>query len=79
MVLNSDFRKRRCFSLISEVLKASIIFLLLVVSIVVNIIMLTTENDPRMKNRGKAAGVKGWIVKPFNGPAVLPGFKKLLS
>ena len=28
----------------------------------VNIIMLTTESDPRMKQRGKAAGVKGWIV-----------------
>ncbi|KZY88845.1 two-component system response regulator, partial [Oleiphilus sp. HI0073] len=33
----------------------------------VNIIMLTTESDPRMKARGKAAGVKGWIVKPFKG------------
>lgn len=45
----------------------------------VNIIMLTTESDPRMKERGKAAGVKGWIVKPFNGAAVLGGIKKMLG
>jgi len=43
----------------------------------VNIIMLTTENSPVMKERGKAAGIKGWIVKPFKGDAVLATFKKL--
>ena len=43
----------------------------------VNIVMLTTENSPIMKERGKAAGVKGWIVKPFKGDAVLASFKKL--
>ncbi len=43
----------------------------------VNIIMLTTENTPSMKERGKAAGIKGWIVKPFNGSAVIATFKKL--
>jgi two-component system chemotaxis response regulator CheY len=43
----------------------------------VNVVMLTTESSPNMKERGKAAGVKGWIVKPFNGPAVLETFKKL--
>jgi two-component system, chemotaxis family, chemotaxis protein CheY len=43
----------------------------------VNIIMLTTENSPLMKERGKAAGVKGWIVKPFKGDAVLATFRKL--
>ena len=43
----------------------------------VNIIMLTTENSPAMKERGKAAGIKGWIVKPFKGDAVLATFKKL--
>ena len=43
----------------------------------VNIIMLTTENTPIMKERGKAAGIKGWIVKPFKGDAVLDAFKKL--
>jgi two-component system chemotaxis response regulator CheY len=43
----------------------------------VHIIMLTTENSPMMKERGKAAGIKGWIVKPFKGDAVLATFKKL--
>jgi two-component system chemotaxis response regulator CheY len=43
----------------------------------VNIIMLTTESSPSMKDRGKAAGIKGWIVKPFKGEAVLETFKKL--
>ena len=43
----------------------------------VNIVMLTTESSPIMKERGKAAGVKGWIVKPFKGDAVLATFKKL--
>ncbi|MBK4737256.1 response regulator [Noviherbaspirillum pedocola] len=45
----------------------------------VNIIMLTTESSPAMKERGKAAGVKGWIVKPFKGDAVLETFKKLAA
>jgi two-component system, chemotaxis family, chemotaxis protein CheY len=45
----------------------------------VNIIMLTTENSPLMKERGKAAGIKGWIVKPFNGDAVLATFRKLVG
>ena len=43
----------------------------------VNIVMLTTESSPSMKDRGKAAGVKGWIVKPFKGDAVLAAFRKL--
>lgn len=45
----------------------------------VGIIMLTTENSPAMKERGKAAGIKGWIVKPFNGPAVIGALKKLIN
>jgi two-component system, chemotaxis family, chemotaxis protein CheY len=43
----------------------------------VYVVMLTTESSPAMKERGKAAGVKGWIVKPFKGDAVLETFKKL--
>jgi two-component system, chemotaxis family, chemotaxis protein CheY len=45
----------------------------------VNIIMLTTESDAGMKERGKAAGIKGWIVKPFNGANVLETVKKLVA
>lgn len=45
----------------------------------VNIIMLTTESDPNMKERGKAAGIKGWIVKPFNGPNVLGAVKTMVG
>ncbi|MBZ0092766.1 MAG: response regulator [Burkholderiales bacterium] len=45
----------------------------------IDIIMLTTENSPAMKDRGKAAGIKGWIVKPFNGAAVIGSVKKLVS
>jgi two-component system chemotaxis response regulator CheY len=45
----------------------------------VNIVMLTTENSPLMKERGKAAGIKGWIVKPFKGDAVLATFRKLVA
>lgn len=30
------------------------------------IFMLTTETNPELKTRGKAAGVNGWIVKPFS-------------
>ncbi|MEM5432101.1 response regulator [Cupriavidus oxalaticus] len=43
----------------------------------VNVVMLTTESSPAMKDRGRAAGVKGWIVKPFKGAAALEGLKKL--
>lgn len=45
----------------------------------VNIVMLTTENSPAMKERGRAAGIKGWIVKPFNGPAVIGSVRKLVG
>ena len=45
----------------------------------INVIMLTTESSPSMKERGKAAGIKGWIVKPFNGAAVLETLKKLVA
>ena len=42
------------------------------------IIMLTTVNEPHMKERGKKAGVKGWIVKPFNGENIIPALKKMV-
>ena len=45
----------------------------------VHILVLTTENDPTMKQRGKNAQVKGWIVKPFNGANALGPIKKLVG
>ena len=44
-----------------------------------SIIMLTTGSSVSMKQRGKNAGVKGWIIKPFNGPAAIGGIKCLIS
>jgi two-component system chemotaxis response regulator CheY len=43
----------------------------------VHIIMLTTEDNPVMRERGRAIGVTGWVVKPFRGEAVLGPFKKM--
>jgi two-component system chemotaxis response regulator CheY len=43
----------------------------------VRIVMLTTEDNAEMRERGKAIGVTGWIVKPFRGEAVLGPFRKL--
>lgn len=45
----------------------------------VAVIMLTTEDDTAMKQRGKSAGVKGWIVKPFDGATAMNGIKRLLE
>ncbi|MBT0570621.1 response regulator [Curvibacter sp. CHRR-16] len=42
----------------------------------VHIVMLTTEDNPVMRDRGRSIGVTGWIVKPFRGEAVLGPFRK---
>lgn len=42
-------------------------------------IVLTTEFDREYKERGRALGVKGWIVKPFNGDMAIGAIKKLLN
>ncbi len=34
------------------------------------VLVLTTERSAEIKNKGRAAGATGWIVKPFD-PAVL--------
>lgn len=45
----------------------------------VPILMLTTESQPEMKQRGRAAGATGWIVKPFDPPKLLATIAKVLS
>ena len=42
------------------------------------IVMLTTEGQDDMKQAGKAAGAKAWIVKPFNPPQLLDVVSKLI-
>jgi len=42
------------------------------------IIMLTTESQADMKQKGKAAGATGWIVKPFKPDQLLSVVKKVL-
>lgn len=41
------------------------------------ILMLTTESDQSKKMEGKAAGVTGWVVKPFNPESLLATINKL--
>ena len=43
----------------------------------VPILVLTTESAPELRERARAAGATGWIVKPFKGDAVLDALKKL--
>ena len=42
------------------------------------VVMLTTEGQDEMKARGRAAGAKAWIVKPFNPPQLLDAVSKLV-
>lgn len=42
------------------------------------VIMLTTEADENKKMEGKAAGVRAWIVKPFQPPTLLDAVAKLM-
>lgn len=43
------------------------------------ILMLTTEGAPDLIRRAKAAGVKGWIVKPFKADQVVAAITKLTA
>lgn len=43
------------------------------------IIMLTTEAGADMKEKGKAAGVKAWVVKPFKPDQMLDAVSKLVA
>ena len=42
------------------------------------LLMLTTESQPAMKQRGKAAGATGWIVKPVHPQRLLEVIAKVL-
>lgn len=43
------------------------------------VLMLTTEGDEKKKMEGKAAGVKAWIIKPFQPPMLLDAVAKLIA
>ena len=43
------------------------------------ILVLTTEAGAELKQKGKAAGATGWIVKPFNPEVLLDTLKKVLD
>ena len=43
------------------------------------IIMLTTEASDEMKNKGRAAGATGWMVKPFDPNRLLEVVKKFVN
>lgn len=42
------------------------------------VIMLTTESGEEMKMQGRDAGVKAWMVKPFQPPQLLNAVSKLI-
>jgi two-component system chemotaxis response regulator CheY len=43
------------------------------------IVMLTTEGQHELVQRAKAAGAKGWIVKPFKPELLLAAIRKLTA
>jgi two-component system, chemotaxis family, chemotaxis protein CheY len=43
------------------------------------VVMLTTEAGDEMKQQGKAAGAKVWVVKPFKPEQLLVVIKKLIG
>jgi two-component system, chemotaxis family, chemotaxis protein CheY len=42
------------------------------------VLMLTTESGQDKKEAGKAAGVKAWMVKPFNKDSLMSAVGKLV-
>ncbi|HWA61721.1 MAG TPA: response regulator [Caulobacteraceae bacterium] len=45
----------------------------------VPILCLTTESDPGIKGRARAAGASGWITKPFQPDQLLAAVRKVLG
>lgn len=42
------------------------------------ILMLTTETKSELKQQGKALGLTGWIIKPFNPTQLKSAIKRVL-
>jgi len=45
----------------------------------VPVMMLTTEGDPSLIKRAKAAGAKGWMVKPFDATLLIKTVNKITT
>lgn len=45
----------------------------------VPILMLTTESSDEMKNKGRAVGATGWLVKPFDPVKLVAVVRKVLG
>ncbi len=43
------------------------------------IFMLTTESNADMKDKGKKAGVKAWITKPYDDDKIVTAVTKILG
>jgi two-component system, chemotaxis family, chemotaxis protein CheY len=43
------------------------------------VLMLTTEAQPRLVQRAKAAGAKAWIIKPFNADVLVSAVRSLTA
>ena len=43
------------------------------------LLALTTENSVEMKQKGKAIGIAGWVVKPFSEKKIVMAVKKVLG
>jgi two-component system chemotaxis response regulator CheY len=42
-----------------------------------SIVMLTTEGQPELISKAKAAGARGWMVKPFKPDLLLATVRRL--
>lgn len=42
------------------------------------ILVVTTESGPEMKQKGRAAGATGWIVKPFSPEKLVETVQKVI-